>query len=143
MITGWVPRELGSWWLPMRIAGGALAAAGALALVHSFVRFVTEGHGTPVPIAPPKRLVVGGLYRYVRNPMYVAVEAVIVGQALLLARLDLAVYAAFVAFIVTAFVMVYEEPELSRRFGAEYAEYRRGVGRWVPRLRPWQRGGTP
>jgi protein-S-isoprenylcysteine O-methyltransferase Ste14 len=138
LITGWSLQELGAWWLPMRVLGGVLAAVGVLVLVHAFVRFVTEGRGTPVPIAPPMRLVVGGLYSYVRNPMYVAVEAVILGQALLLARLDLVMYAAVVALVTTLFVVAYEEPELSRRFGADYAEYRRRVGRWLPRLRPWR-----
>jgi protein-S-isoprenylcysteine O-methyltransferase Ste14 len=138
LITGWTPEGPGYWWVPAQILGGALAAAGVLVLVHAFVRFLTEGRGTPVPIAPPKRLVVGGLYRYVRNPMYVAVEAVILGQALLLARLDLVIYAAFVALVTTLFVVAYEEPELSRRFGSDYADYRRRVGRWLPRLRPWR-----
>jgi protein-S-isoprenylcysteine O-methyltransferase Ste14 len=138
LITGWVPQDLGYWWVPARILGGALTAAGVLAVVHAFVRFVTEGRGTPVPIAPPNRLVVGGLYRYVRNPMYVAVQAVILGQVLLLARFDLLIYAASVALVTTLFVVAYEEPELSRRFGSDYADYRRRVGRWLPRLRPWR-----
>lgn len=142
LITGWSPRRLGWWWFPIQILGGALAVAGVVVVVYAFIRFVREGRGTPVPIAPPERLVVGGPYRYVRNPMYVAVEAVIIGQLLILARLELVLYAAAVALTTTAFVIVYEEPELSRRFGAEYAEYRRGVRRWLPRLRPWSPGHT-
>jgi protein-S-isoprenylcysteine O-methyltransferase Ste14 len=108
-------------------------------LVQAFVRFVSEGSGTPAPVAPTRELVVGGLYRYVRNPMYVAVGATIVGQALLLGRPGLLVYAALFWLTVAAFVHGYEEPTLSDRYGEEYAAYRRGVPAWWPRLRPWSR----
>src|SRR5690349_763964 len=84
-ITGWWRVGADHGW-PVRVVGGVLAAAGGAVVVHSFVRFVREGLGTPAPIAPPSQLVVGGLYRYVRNPMYVGVDAAIAGQALLLGR---------------------------------------------------------
>src|SRR3954467_389823 len=80
--------------LALVIAGTLLVAAGLVVLLHTFGRFVVEGRGTPAPVAPTERLVVGGLYRHVRNPMYVAVIAVIAGQALLLGQLVLVVYAA-------------------------------------------------
>src|SRR5918994_1908941 len=82
------------------------------------------------------RLVVGGVYRYVRNPMYVAVLAAIVGQALLLGRLGLLLYAAATWLLVAAFVHLYEEPSLTRRFGVDYEAYRRAVPAWWPRPRP-------
>jgi protein-S-isoprenylcysteine O-methyltransferase Ste14 len=104
-------------------------------LVHAFVRFVVDGLGTPAPVAPPEHLVVGGAYRYVRNPMYVAVEATIVGQALFLGQPVLVGWAAVFALAVWSFVHLYEEPALHRRFGAEYDEYRRTVPAWWPRLR--------
>jgi protein-S-isoprenylcysteine O-methyltransferase Ste14 len=138
LITGWTPEGPGYWWVPAQILGGALAAAGGLVLVHAFVRFLTEGRGTPVPIAPPKRLVVGGLYRYVRNPMYVAVAATIIGQALLLGRPILLGYAALFMAVVAAFVRWYEEPTLTARFGDDYAAYRKAVPAWHPRLQPWR-----
>ena len=106
----------------------------------AFVRFVVEGFGTPAPVAAPERLVVGGVYRYVRNPMYVAVLAAIVGQSLLLGRLGLLLYAGVVWVAVAAFVRFYEEPTLTRRFGADYEAYRRAVPAWWPRLRPWEPG---
>jgi protein-S-isoprenylcysteine O-methyltransferase Ste14 len=106
--------------------------------VHAFVGFVVEGVGTPAPVAPTRHLVVGGLYRYVRNPMYLAVLAAIVGQALVLGRPVLLLYAAAVGAAVLAFVRWYEEPTLARRFGAEYEAYRRAVPGWRPRLRPWE-----
>jgi protein-S-isoprenylcysteine O-methyltransferase Ste14 len=81
--------------------------------------------------------VVGGLYRHVRNPMYVAVTAAIAGQALLLGRPALLIYAALFWTIVAAFVRVYEEPVLAARYGEEYDAYRRAVPAWRPRLRPW------
>jgi protein-S-isoprenylcysteine O-methyltransferase Ste14 len=119
------------------VIGAVLIAAGVAVLLHSFARFVLEGRGTPAPVAPTERLVVGGLYRYVRNPMYVAVGATIVGQALLLGRPGLLVYAGAFWLVVAAFVHTYEEPTLTARYGEEYAAYRRAVPAWRPRLRPW------
>lgn len=116
--------------------GIALVAIGAGALLHAFARFVLEGRGTPAPVAPTERLVVGGLYRYVRNPMYLAVLATIVGQGLALGRLELLLYAAAVLAAFVAFVHWYEQPALQRRFGAQYDEYRMAVPGWWPRRRP-------
>lgn len=87
-ITGWHGRNLGIWWRPMQVVGIALMATGIVVLLHAFARFVREGRGTPVPVAAPRQLVVGGLYRHVRNPMYVAVIVLVAGQLLLLARLN-------------------------------------------------------
>ncbi|MEU8382834.1 methyltransferase, partial [Streptosporangium sp. NPDC048865] len=119
--------------VPVRLAGAALVLAGTAVLVRAFARFVVEGLGTPAPIAPTEHLVVGGLYGHVRNPMYVAVLAVIGGQALLLGRPVLLLYAAAVAAPVVAFVRWYEEPALRRAFGAEYESYRAAVPGWWPR----------
>src|SRR3954452_3913115 len=134
-LTGWETRSP-PW--PLQALGGVLIVAGAGVLLHAFARFVIEGRGTPAPIAPTEELVVGGLYRHVRNPMYVAVTAVIAGQALLLGSRVLGIYA--VAFWATtaAFVKVYEEPVLTERYGDEYLTYRSNVPGWIPRLRPWR-----
>jgi protein-S-isoprenylcysteine O-methyltransferase Ste14 len=137
---GWQVREPLPYWAPVRVLGGVLLVAGLIALVGAFVRFVVEGFGTPAPVAAPERLVVGGVYRYVRNPMYVAVLAAIVGQSLLLGRLGLLLYTGVVWVAVAAFVRFYEEPTLTRRFGADYEAYRRAVPAWWPRLRPWEPG---
>ena len=141
LLTRWQAREPLPYWASVRVLGGLLLLAGLVALVQAFVRFVVEGFGTPAPVAAPERLVVGGAYRYVRNPMYVAVLAAIVGQALLLGRLILLLYAAAAWLVVAAFVRLYEEPTLARRFGADYEAYRRSVPAWWPRLRPWEPGG--
>jgi protein-S-isoprenylcysteine O-methyltransferase Ste14 len=135
---GWQVREPLPYWAPMRLIGVMLLTAGLIALIQAFWRFVVEGLGTPVPVAAPDRLVVGGLYRYVRNPMYVAALAIIVGQALALGQLGLLLYAAVLWLITAAFVRFYEEPTLTRRFGADYEAYRRAVPAWWPRLRPWK-----
>ena len=140
LLTGWQVRQPAPYWAPLRVLGVILLLAGVIVLVQAFVRFVVEGFGTPAPIAAPERLVVGGVYRYVRNPMYMAVLAAIVGQALLLGRLGLLLYAAAMWLIAAAFVRFYEEPTLTRRFGAEYEAYRRAVPAWWPRLRPWKPG---
>jgi protein-S-isoprenylcysteine O-methyltransferase Ste14 len=136
-LTGWDAKDT---WAPLRVLGAALVAAGLVVLVHAFVRFVVEGVGTPAPVAPTEHLVVGGLYRYVRNPMYVAVTAIIVGQALVLGRPALLLYAAAFAAITATFVRVYEEPTLRERYGAEYEAYRRAVPGWWPRLHAWRPG---
>lgn len=140
LLTGWDARALPGWWLPVRVLGAALILVGAVVLIQAFARFVVEGIGTPAPIAPTEHLVVGGLYRYVRNPMYLAVGAVIVGQALLLGRLVLVPYAAAFGLATGVFVRGYEEPTLEASFGEEYEAYRRAVPRWRPRLRPWDGG---
>ena len=131
LLTGWDADGDVAW--PFVAAGVVLVAAGAGVLLHAFGRFVVEGLGTPAPVAPPEQLVVGGLYRYVRNPMYLAVAATIVGQALILGRPALLLYAAAFAAAVFAFVRSYEEPTLARRFGADYEAYRRAVPGWWPR----------
>ena len=146
VVAGVLPWALTGWdafavWLPVRVLGGMFVVGGVAVLVHAFVRFVVEGVGTPAPVAPTERLVVGGLYRYVRNPMYVAVVATVIGQALLLGRPVLLAYAAVLGCVFAAFVRWHEEPVLRRRFGARYESYRRAVPAWRPRLRPW--GGPP
>ena len=135
LLTGW---ETGDAALLLQVLGALLIAAGTVVLLEAFVRFVVEGTGTPAPVAPTAQLVVGGPYRHVRNPMYLAVGATIVGQALLLGRPVLLAYAAAFFVAVVAFVRGYEEPTLARRFGARYEEYRRAVPGWRPRLRPWR-----
>jgi protein-S-isoprenylcysteine O-methyltransferase Ste14 len=133
LLTGWDADA--DWGAVARVAGALLVGAGGIVLVQAFVRFVREGAGTPAPVAPTEHLVVGGLYRYVRNPMYLAVAATIVGQALLLGSVVLLGYAALFLAVVFAFVRGYEEPTLARRYGAEYEAYRAAVPGWWPRLR--------
>jgi protein-S-isoprenylcysteine O-methyltransferase Ste14 len=139
LITGYRLPEVNSvvGWARL-LLGFALVAAGAAVLVTAFARFVFEGQGTPAPIAPTANLVVGGTYRYVRNPMYVAVIAVILGQALAFWSFGLVAYAVLVWLTVAAFVRWYEEPVLEARYGASYEDYRTSVRAWIPRLRPWR-----
>jgi protein-S-isoprenylcysteine O-methyltransferase Ste14 len=134
-ITRWRVADPPPW--PVRAFGVALLVAGGFVLVSAFARFVTEGLGTPAPVAPTERLVVGGLYRYVRNPMYLAVLSAIVGQALILGRVALVVYGAVIAVAFVVFVQLYEEPTLQETFGDTYETYRRAVPGWWPRRRPW------
>lgn len=121
--------------LALQVVGGVVIGAGAFVLLQAFTRFVVEGLGTPAPVAEPDRLVVGGLYRYVRNPMYIAVGATIVGQAVFFGQPLLLAYAAVFWAITAAFVRWYEEPHLTRRYGAEYEKYCRAVPAWLPRSR--------
>ncbi len=137
LLTRWKIRRPVPGGVPAQLAGVVLIGAGAAVIANSFVHFAVEGVGTPAPIAPPKHLVVGGLYRFVRNPIYVAIVAVFTGQGLLLGQPKLFAAAALAAVPVTVFVRFHEEPALARKFGAEYEEYRRNVPRWLPRLTPW------
>lgn len=125
-------------WLPLRVIGGLLAIAGALVLLDSFARFALQGLGTPAPVFPTRHLVHTGLYRYTRNPMYVAVVAAIVGQGLILGDIRLLGYGALVWLAFHLFVLLYEEPTLRATFGPEYKAFCAGVPRWIPRLRPWR-----
>jgi protein-S-isoprenylcysteine O-methyltransferase Ste14 len=134
-LTGWQIREPLPFWAPLRLVGAVLVAAGAFVLIRAFVQFVLEGIGTPAPVVPTERLVVSGLYRYVRNPMYLAVLSTIVGQGLVLGQPVLFVYGFVVAVAFVVFVAGYEEPTLRSRYGAEYEAYRRAVPAWWPRLR--------
>jgi protein-S-isoprenylcysteine O-methyltransferase Ste14 len=102
--------------------------------------FAVVGLGTPAPIDPPKSLVASGLYRYVRNPMYVAIALVLGSEALLFGSRRLLMYALCVVACFVLFVMLYEEPALRRKFGASYETYCRAVPRWIPRLTAWQPG---
>lgn len=140
MVAGVIP-----WWItrwsfhaPLlgwagRLAGGALVLAGAAVVLDSFARFALVGRGTPAPIAPTQRLVVSGLYRHVRNPMYLAVVSMILGQALLFGSTTLLCYGAIAWVFFHLFVLLHEEPALGRRYGAEYDRYRAAVRRWWPR----------
>ena len=144
-VAGWIPYALSRWRIqpPLlgapagRIVGGIVAAIGTAGLIECFGRFAIKGRGTPAPIAPPEALVVSGLYRHVRNPMYIAVLAVIVGQALLLGNVRLLEYAGLVWLLFHGFVRVYEEPTLRRQFGSSYEVYCTNVPRWFPRMSPW------
>ena len=150
VVAGWVPYRITRWRLgppplgvpALRWVGVALTAAGAIALIECFARFATRGLGTPAPIAPTRHLVVTGLYRHVRNPMYVGVLAAILGQALAFGSRSLLWYALVVFGLVHLFVVAYEEPTLRKQFGGEYVRYGQNVRRWWPRLRPWRDGGA-
>ena len=141
-ISRWrvAPPLLGS--LPIRYLGILLITLAVLPLLDSFARFALQGLGTPAPVFPTRHLVVKGLYRYVRNPMYVAVGSLIFGQGLLFANVRVLEYAAFIALAFHVFVLVYEEPTLRHSFGAEYDSFCANVPRWLPRLKPWS-GNNP
>ncbi len=121
-----------------RVVGMLLIAAGLPALIDSFARFALQGLGTPAPVAPPLNLVVTGLYRYVRNPIYVALVAVILGQAALFGDQRLLAYGVLMWLAFHVFVVGYEEPVLAGSFGTEYEDFRANVPRWIPRLTPWR-----
>jgi protein-S-isoprenylcysteine O-methyltransferase Ste14 len=150
-VAGVVPWRITGWRLqpPLlgveggRAAGALLAAAALGVLADCFVRFVVEGRGTPAPPLPTVSLVVRGAYRHTRNPMYLAVVSIVVGQALLFGSVALLEYAAALLAAFAAFVHLYEEPTLRRRHGRQYEIYAANVPRWIPRLSAWPGGSGP
>jgi protein-S-isoprenylcysteine O-methyltransferase Ste14 len=137
-LTGWRLEDPLPYWLPVRVLGALLLIAAVAALVQAFGRFALEGLGTPAPIAPTEKLVVGGWYRYVRNPMYLAVVGSVVAQGLVLGQPVLFLYAGGLWLLFAAFVRWYEEPTLSAQFGDQYERYRLAVPAWLPRRRAWR-----
>jgi protein-S-isoprenylcysteine O-methyltransferase Ste14 len=121
------------------VMGGLLLMAAGLWLMAQTVRLlIVEGRGTLAPWDPTRRLVVRGIYRYVRNPMITGVIAIALGEAAVFASGALLAWAALVALVNALYIPLLEEPGLVQRFGAEYETYRRNVPRWLPRLRPWE-----
>jgi protein-S-isoprenylcysteine O-methyltransferase Ste14 len=130
VLLGLGPRiELG----PARYSGLVPLLVGLVIILRCFADFVRRGRGTPAPYDPPRKLVVAGLYRYVRNPQYVGVVLIVVGEALLTGMVVLFGYAAAFAIGYHLFVRYYEEPTLGKLFGEPYARYREVVPRWLPR----------
>ena len=118
---------------PVAAQGLIVSVVGAVIYAWTAWNFATTGRGTPAPLDPPKTVVAVGLYRWVRNPMYIGVLLIILGQAIAYGSLTLLVYAAVMWLVVHAFVVLYEEPDLRQRFGESYESYLRAVPRWVPR----------
>ena len=137
LVTGWQFHRPWSYWVVAQAAGILLIGVGLVPVVSVFVQFARAG-GTPLPLAPTRRLVVSGFNRYVRNPVYLGSLLIFSGEALLFGRLSLLVYAVIGWAGAAGFVRWYEEPALTRRFGAEYEAYRRAVPAWRPRLHPWR-----
>jgi protein-S-isoprenylcysteine O-methyltransferase Ste14 len=146
-LAGLVPWGISQWRLqapffdlqPVRWFGVLLILLGLPVLVETFIRFALQGRGTPAPVAPPQHLVITGPNRYVRNPIYLALVAIVLGQGLILGNASLLVYGALLWIGFHLFVLAYEEPTLRGTFGAEYDTYCANVARWLPR---WP-GSTP
>jgi protein-S-isoprenylcysteine O-methyltransferase Ste14 len=147
-VVGLIPYRITRWHMEssygtltlMRAVGVLLIVVGVSVLLDSFARFAMQGIGTPAPIFPTRHLVVQGLYRFVRNPMYAALLLVVTGQALLFGSVRLLEYAVFIWLCTHLFVIGYEEPKLRATFGDEYQTFCSHVPRWIPRVRPWDHG---
>lgn len=124
---------------PLRWIGVIPLAIGANIAALCFTHFIRSGRGTPAPFDAPRRLVVTGPYRYVRNPMYVGTGLFIAGFAILFWEFSATLlwYAIGIAVAVNLFILLYEEPALRRKFNADYRDYCRNVRRWIPKTRPW------
>jgi protein-S-isoprenylcysteine O-methyltransferase Ste14 len=131
LVFGWTggARDLGG----IQLLGLVPIALGLAGLLLCFAGFIVQGEGTPAPYDAPRRLVSGRLYRWTRNPMYVSVTTIVLGEALLFGSLALLGYAAALWVTFHLFVTRYEEPGLRARFGAPYEAYLASVPRWLPR----------
>jgi protein-S-isoprenylcysteine O-methyltransferase Ste14 len=145
-VAGYVPWSIGRWrvhapflgYTALRVIGVLLLAVGLVILLEAFLRFALKGIGTPAPVFPTRHLVVSGSYHYVRNPMYVAVVSLILGQGMIFGDVRILVYGLCVWLMMHIFVLIYEEPALRRSFSAEYAGYCAHVPRWIPRMTAWR-----
>jgi protein-S-isoprenylcysteine O-methyltransferase Ste14 len=117
--------------------GFPLIVIGATGLLWCIWEFFSKGRGTLAPVDPPKHLVVKGLYRYVRNPMYVSVTTILIGEAIFFMSVPILIEAGVFILLSHLFVTLYEEPALRRQFGQSYERYSQAVGRWIPRY-PWR-----
>ena len=134
IVTRWQPAIIGIWGVAQFVSL-ILMAFGAAILFYSIWRFAADGRGTLSPLDAPRQLVVHGLYRYVRNPMYLGVLLILLGEAALFESVGLAGYALAWFIVVNVVILVYEEPALRRQFGVTYERYCSDVGRWIPRKR--------
>jgi protein-S-isoprenylcysteine O-methyltransferase Ste14 len=148
--------SLWTWFIPRWIAGGdlhprwgwlpvTLMTIGAAVMIRCVWDFAWTGRGTPMPLDPPRKLVITGLYAHVRNPMYLGMAIFLFGEALLLPviRLGMLLVIAGAWFVVNGFILLYEEPKLRDLFGDVYIEYCRHVNRWLPRATPWSNKPEP
>ena len=142
--------SLWTWFIPRWLAGGALhprwgilpvalMVLGGAVMVRCVWDFAWRGDGTPAPFDPPRKLVIAGLYRFVRNPMYLGMAIFLIGEAILLPDIARAMIAVLLGAwaLVNGFILLYEEPKLRDLFGDDYADYCRNVNRWIPRLTPF------
>lgn len=131
IVTRWDPTNIAHWQIP-QLLGLVLIAPGAVILLHCIRNFAVIGRGTLSPLDAPRRLVVQGLYRYMRNPMYSGVIMILLGEALLFESASLLGYAVGCFVLFNLVIVLYEEPALRSRFGESYERYCRAVGRWLP-----------
>lgn len=147
IVAGYVPWRICRWQVrtpllgtsSFRFVGVLLIVAGIPVLLDSFARFALQGLGTPAPIFPTRHLVVRGFFRYVRNPMYLAVVSLILGQGLFFGSVRVLEYGLAVWMGFYLFILIYEEPLLRKSYAHEYEEFCANVRRWIPHLRPWRR----
>lgn len=153
LIIGGAFVSLWVWFVPRWIAASKHAALhpdcwcatipmaiGAIIVIRCAWDFAWTGRGTPAPFDPPRRLVVRGFYRWVRNPMYLGMGLILIGEGIMFPQIttEMLILSVVLWGLVTLFVIFYEEPTLRRLFGAEYEEYCRNVRRWLPRLKPYE-----
>lgn len=136
-------RDLGPSSTSGQVAGLIVTAVGLALVVSTIASFASRGGGTLAPWDPPRRLVVTGVYRYVRNPMISGVLLILAGESLVFSSAAVGTWTLVCFVINAAYIPLLEEPALARRFGAEYEEYRRHVPRWVPRISPWYPTASP
>lgn len=128
--------------LPALVAGVGFMGIGLSVMILTIASFKRIGKGTLAPWSPTKKLVVSGMHAYVRNPMIMGVLAVLIGESAAVLSLNIFLWAIVFFIINTVYFILYEEPDLERKFGDEYREYRKHVRRWIPALKPFKPGAA-
>jgi protein-S-isoprenylcysteine O-methyltransferase Ste14 len=138
VVPRWIEPDLSIKHIPVFVVGAACMTAGLCVMVLTISMFIKIGRGTLAPWSPTRKLVIAGLYAHVRNPMIMGVCVVLIGEAIAFESVNILLWSGLFIVINTIYFIVYEEPNLVRRFGDEYIEYRKNVPRWVPRVTPFK-----
>jgi protein-S-isoprenylcysteine O-methyltransferase Ste14 len=138
LVPYWIEKDLSVKYFSALVVGLALMTLGLLIIIPNIINFITIGKGTLAPWSPTKRLVITGMYRYVRNPMIIGVLIVLIGESTAILSLPVFIWAIIFFIINNIFFLLYEEPNLEKKFGATYKNYKKNVPRWLPRLKSYK-----
>jgi protein-S-isoprenylcysteine O-methyltransferase Ste14 len=133
----YIERDLTVKSFPALLIGLVMICTGLCVMIITISTFISIGKGTLAPWSPTKKLISIGIYGYVRNPMIMGVLTVLIGESLAILSFNILIWALIFFIINNVYFLVYEEPNLEKRFGNEYREYKRNVPRWIPRLKPF------
>ncbi len=138
LVPYWIEKDLSLKYISTLVAGLILMILGLVLMILNIINFITIGKGTLAPWSPTKRLVITGMYRYVRNPMIIGVLIVLIGESTAILSLPILIWTLAFFIMNNIFFLVYEEPNLEKKFGEAYKNYKKNVHRWLPRVKPFK-----